>query len=263
MHVVPAPQLALRRRTRGERALLALAAFNALDAAAGGIGLLTGAIAVTDDTLDGTPFSSPTIPGLILLLAVGGSMAVATVALARRARWAALAAAGAGIVQMGWIVGQVAMLGYLELAPAVRVRARSGDDGARRQPSKRSSPSRRAPVGVSPIRRRDRGGRSVRRMDVRDEPRDAVRAQPPGHQHRRLAGEPLALVGRADDPGDLRLEPVGAAVRRRLHVADDAAVVAPAEDPVQPALRAVWRAPGDLARHTGAQLGAALVARRP
>lgn len=113
MHVVPAPQLALRRRTRAERALLALAAFNALDPAAGGIGLLTGAIAVTDDTLDGTPFSSPTIPGLILLLAVGGSMAVATVALVRRAWWAALAAAGAGIVQMGWIVGQVAMLGYL------------------------------------------------------------------------------------------------------------------------------------------------------
>ena len=111
VHVLPAAHLAARRRTRGERALLALVCFNAVDAAAGGIGLVTGAIALPAGTLDGTPFPSPTLPGLILLAAVGGGMAAAAVALWRRTGFATLVAAAAGVVQMGWIAVQLALIG--------------------------------------------------------------------------------------------------------------------------------------------------------
>jgi hypothetical protein len=108
-----------RRRSRAARLLLGLAAFNALDAAIGGIGLATGAISV-GDTLEGSPFSTPTIPGLILLVAVGGSMAVAAAALWRRDARAHLLAACAGLVQVGWIVVQVALLGLTSfLQPAI------------------------------------------------------------------------------------------------------------------------------------------------
>jgi hypothetical protein len=60
--------------------------------------------------LRGTPFHSYLIPGLLLAVVVGGSAAVATVLTLRRSGLAGSASVVAGIVLMGWIVGEVVLL---------------------------------------------------------------------------------------------------------------------------------------------------------
>lgn len=77
--------------------LVILVAFLALTTVAGGIGLLTGAIAPGLELLQGSPFSSYTIPGLALAIIVGGSALIATILLVRRHRWGALACGVTGI----------------------------------------------------------------------------------------------------------------------------------------------------------------------
>jgi hypothetical protein len=59
------------------------------------------------ELLRGRPFRSYVVPGLIRAGLVGGSAAVATVAGLRRPRMVAQASALAGIVLMGWILGEV------------------------------------------------------------------------------------------------------------------------------------------------------------
>jgi hypothetical protein len=102
---------------RARVALAALAGFVAVTAVGGGIALATRA--ETDrfpaDLLEGTPFTSYLIPGLILAVVVGGSAAVATAATLRRPADGAWASLLAGVVMMGWIVGEV-----LILAPSAR-----------------------------------------------------------------------------------------------------------------------------------------------
>jgi hypothetical protein len=61
------------------RALIAVTGFSALNAVAGGIGLMVNGLGVPESQLDGTPFATFTMPGLILAGIVGGSMATATV----------------------------------------------------------------------------------------------------------------------------------------------------------------------------------------
>lgn len=63
--------------------------------------------------LDGTPFRSFVIPGIILAMVVGGSQLVAAVALWRRAPWGMLGSFGAGVILMGWIAGEVILLGWI------------------------------------------------------------------------------------------------------------------------------------------------------
>lgn len=60
--------------------------------------------------LDGTPFTSYTIPGLILGLGVGGSALVAMVATLKSPRVGAVASAVAGIIMVGWIVGEYILI---------------------------------------------------------------------------------------------------------------------------------------------------------
>ena len=62
---------------------------------------------------DGTPFTNFVMPGILLALAVGGSQIAAARGELRRARWAATASLLAGGVVMGWIVGEVALLGWI------------------------------------------------------------------------------------------------------------------------------------------------------
>lgn len=79
---------------------------------------LAGARDIPASWLEGSPFQSYLIPSLFLLIAVGGSMLLATVlwllgsrvAGGRRAPWASIAA---GSILVGWIVAQVAMIGYV------------------------------------------------------------------------------------------------------------------------------------------------------
>lgn len=94
----------LPRRSNEWKVLVGLLLFNGIGAVFGGIGLLTGSLAMPLDVLDGTPFDSYVVPAWILLVAVGGSSLLAAMLLIRRARYANQAAFIAGGVLLGWIV---------------------------------------------------------------------------------------------------------------------------------------------------------------
>jgi hypothetical protein len=94
--------------------LIALCGFTALTSLGGGVQLLWGGGAGSRyaplTLLAGTPFTTFLVPGLLLLLAVGGIHLAATIALVRRASFAgdlALTAAGAIAV---WIVAEMALM---------------------------------------------------------------------------------------------------------------------------------------------------------
>ena len=94
--------------------LILLNAFLAVTSVAGGIGLLTGAIATPLELLQGSPFfffDDYTIPSLALLVIVGGSALAAVVLLLRRQRSAALASGLAGVMIMGFEVVEVLVIG--------------------------------------------------------------------------------------------------------------------------------------------------------
>jgi hypothetical protein len=63
--------------------------------------------------LEGTPFTSYLIPGLVLSLVVGGSALVAMIAIIIRHQKARALALFAGVMQGGWIVVQVLLLGIV------------------------------------------------------------------------------------------------------------------------------------------------------
>ena len=87
-----------------EIAMVALQVFAMLSA-------IASAIEFPSEWLDGSPFSSYTIPGIILALIVGGSQFVALWATFRQTEWQSSAAAIAGIILMGWIVGELITVG--------------------------------------------------------------------------------------------------------------------------------------------------------
>lgn len=91
-------------------AVIAVTGFSAANAIAGGIGVMVHGLGLPIDLLDGTPFTSFTVPGLILALAVGGSMLAATVAALQRSSTAGRAAMIAGAVMLGWIVIEAWMI---------------------------------------------------------------------------------------------------------------------------------------------------------
>jgi hypothetical protein len=77
-------------------ALIILDVFLALTASAGGVGLLTGIVAPPVELLAGSPFKDYIIPGLALLVLVGGGALLAAVLTVRRHPLAPLASAAAG-----------------------------------------------------------------------------------------------------------------------------------------------------------------------
>lgn len=100
--------------------LVALLGFVALNAFGGGGYGLWGAEGVPTEWLQGSPFHDYFIPSLILFVGVGGSCALATVAVLRRFRLARPIALFAGAVLLGWIAVQVAIIGYVSwLQPAM------------------------------------------------------------------------------------------------------------------------------------------------
>ncbi len=99
-----------RNRTRS--ALIALTLFDAVTAIGGGAALVAG---LEDGRfpagwLVGTPFGDYTGPGLILAVAVGGSAAAALIALLRGSSVALRASLTAGLVLVGWVVGEVLLV---------------------------------------------------------------------------------------------------------------------------------------------------------
>jgi peptidoglycan/LPS O-acetylase OafA/YrhL len=91
--------------------LIVLVAFLALTAIGGGIGLLTGSIAPGLELLAGSPFASYAVPGLALVVLVGGSALVATVGLIRRYPRAIQLAGLSGAMIVGFEVVEVLIIG--------------------------------------------------------------------------------------------------------------------------------------------------------
>lgn len=91
--------------------LAVLGWFNAISAVAGMLLLtLADGAGIPLEYLDGTPFPSYLIPGLILGIVVGGTQIAAVVALHRHSKPAPGAHAAAGLVMIIWIFCEVAML---------------------------------------------------------------------------------------------------------------------------------------------------------
>ena len=90
--------------------LLVVAGFNALSAIAGGIGImLPGSLGMTASWIENSGFTYLGA-GLILLLVVGGTQALAFVLLLAKRPYAALANAIAGFGMVVWIYVEVALL---------------------------------------------------------------------------------------------------------------------------------------------------------
>lgn len=87
--------------------LILLEVLIAVGAVFGGVGLVAGnAIGMLPEWLEGTPFASWTLPGVLLLLVVALPMAAAAFAEIRYSTWAFAASVLAGAAQLGWIVAQ-------------------------------------------------------------------------------------------------------------------------------------------------------------
>jgi hypothetical protein len=110
-------------------ALLVLQAVVALTAAGGGTALVAGALVSTtsgaitpsDAYLDGSPFTGYLLPGVLLLVVIGGFHAAAFVAGLRRSPWAPLAAAAAAIALLTWIFVQMIWIPFSPLQAVYEV----------------------------------------------------------------------------------------------------------------------------------------------
>ncbi len=81
-------------------------------AVGGGVYALTGAPSVPREYLKGTPFRSYLVPGLVLIVIVGGSMLLAATLLILEVGWARVVSLEAGVILVAWIGMQVSMIGY-------------------------------------------------------------------------------------------------------------------------------------------------------
>src|SRR4051812_40725859 len=90
-----------------------LLGFGAVNAFGGAYYGLAGAKGVPREWLEGSPFSDYTIPSLVLGAVVGGSFLLAAIAVFGRWRNARLLATAAGVIVLGWIAVQVAIIGYV------------------------------------------------------------------------------------------------------------------------------------------------------
>ena len=94
------------------RILLALFFFIGLGAVAGSIGVMKEIMPFPEMWLEGTPFHSYFYPGLILCLVVGGSQFAAAFILLWRSSLAKMASLIAGLVLLGWMVGEFRLIGF-------------------------------------------------------------------------------------------------------------------------------------------------------
>ncbi len=99
--------------------LIVLNAFLAFTAAAGGVGLLAGFGAPPADMLAGSPFRSFAVPGLALMVIVGGTAFAAAILLARRQPGGVPVSVAAGLVIIVFEIVEIAVIG----SPAGAARA--------------------------------------------------------------------------------------------------------------------------------------------
>ncbi len=92
--------------------LFALSLFVALTAIGGGIAILAGLERgnFPQEWLEGTPFESYTIPGVLLAVLVGGSSSAAAVTLPLSSGAGTVLSMIAGAVLTGWIIGEIRIL---------------------------------------------------------------------------------------------------------------------------------------------------------
>lgn len=101
------------RRSTITRALVVMLAFGAVSALAGLIIAIPGGGAGFPlSALEGTPFTSFVVPGLILGVIIGGTQLTASVAVARGRDSGPLLASVAGFGMLIWIFTELAMIGY-------------------------------------------------------------------------------------------------------------------------------------------------------
>jgi len=107
-------------KTAARRVLFSVLAFMALQAIGGGAYGLAGAEGVPVEWLAGSPFRDYVVPSVILIVVVGGSLSIAAMAVFAQWRRAPMLAALAGVIMLGWIATQVAIIGYVSwMQPAV------------------------------------------------------------------------------------------------------------------------------------------------
>jgi hypothetical protein len=101
-----------------------LLAFGAVNAFAGGVYGLAGAEGVPREWLEGSPFRDYSIPSLILFVVVGGCLLWAAIAVFANHHTASTLALVSGVVVLGWIAVQVALIGYVSwMQPATALSA--------------------------------------------------------------------------------------------------------------------------------------------
>lgn len=100
--------------TKTRVTVLCLALFMGVGALFGGYGLLNDAegLGVKASWLDGSPFRDYTVPGLFLLVVIGGGMLGTAVLVGLEDLWAPLVAAGMGTVLLFWLVVETLTIGY-------------------------------------------------------------------------------------------------------------------------------------------------------
>jgi hypothetical protein len=101
-----------------------LLAFGALNAFAGGYYGMSGAEDVPREWLEGSPFEDYFIPGLVLFVAVGGSLLAAAISIFAGLHLARLVAIAAAMVVLGWLVVETLIIGYVSwMQPATTIGA--------------------------------------------------------------------------------------------------------------------------------------------
>lgn len=94
--------------------------FLALNAFGGGWYGMAGAKEVPEAWLQGSPFTSYFLPGLLLFICVGGSALYAGISVLRRTSQATKSAYVCSIILQVWIAAQLAIIGFVSwLQPAI------------------------------------------------------------------------------------------------------------------------------------------------
>ena len=94
------------------RILLVFFVFIGLGAVAGSVGVMKDVMPFPEVWLQGTPFHSYFFPGLLLCLAVGGGQLAAAFLLLWRPSVARAGSLIAGLILIGWMAGELALIGF-------------------------------------------------------------------------------------------------------------------------------------------------------
>lgn len=89
---------------------MGLLLFNAISSIGGGIALMTDLIPEQVEWVEHTDFPSLFFPGVILMAIVGGSAALAAVAMVKRITGWELVSLTSGMIMVVWILGEVASI---------------------------------------------------------------------------------------------------------------------------------------------------------